>query len=459
MVAPDLYVPSFSFTDYQSSNPTAPLPGNSLDNELFNIAQSVSELIGSLGEIQRADGALANNSVGFDQLATELNIGINIPTNWATATNYVARAYVYAPDGNLYYCNLAHTSGVFATDLGNDDWTLVISFSALFAARSFNLIRNPVFNAVQRPGATVGAGTSATGPDGHTLAATGAGLVWAILGPGFSGGPEGRLNCLSLSCAPGLTDVVVRERVEAIVAARAYGNAAKRVTAFMQIWNQSGNTLSPKLTVKHAGGADDFSSPVTDVSAVALSAVPNNGILTLAYSFDSIAGTDNGLEVDWDLGAGLNAASGSVFIGEVGLMVTPGFPIGVCVSPPVIYAPPIEQDFDSAQRFLPAFGKETGPIGHGIATSTTVAGIYVPFRTRARSSPTSLTIATVANFELVDMTGTDVAATTALTFKNASPHGAFITATVASGLTSGAGYYLRAKTALAGNLLFSGCEL
>ena len=53
---------------------------------------------------------------------------------WATGTAYQVRAMVEGPDGNWYYCNYAHTSGVFATDLAAGIWTLLINRASLLAA-------------------------------------------------------------------------------------------------------------------------------------------------------------------------------------------------------------------------------------------------------------------------------------------------------------------------------------
>lgn len=62
------YVRQFDFTDYATDNPGQPLPGIDVDNELNAILATLNANLTRLNLIQRADGALANLSVGPDQL-------------------------------------------------------------------------------------------------------------------------------------------------------------------------------------------------------------------------------------------------------------------------------------------------------------------------------------------------------------------------------------------------------
>lgn len=111
-------------------------------------------------------------------------------------------------------------------------------------------------------------------------------------------------------------------------------------------------------------------------------------------------------------------------------------------------------------RYAPIFGSVTGPIGTGAATSTSASGYFIPFQVPTRVAPTGLSVTTVGDFEIANFAGTDVAATTGFTFSKGGPNGAFITATVSgTPLTSGAAYLLYTKTALLGNLIFTGTEL
>lgn len=69
MAAPTPYTLTYDFTAFQVANPTSPLPADKHEIEYNNIALTTGEIITNLGLIQRSDGALANESVGTDQLA------------------------------------------------------------------------------------------------------------------------------------------------------------------------------------------------------------------------------------------------------------------------------------------------------------------------------------------------------------------------------------------------------
>jgi hypothetical protein len=72
MADPDTYTPSYSFTGYQAVNPTKPLPGPQLDNELANISESVDELVEAVKDVRRSDGNLPNGIVTIESLSDEV---------------------------------------------------------------------------------------------------------------------------------------------------------------------------------------------------------------------------------------------------------------------------------------------------------------------------------------------------------------------------------------------------
>jgi hypothetical protein len=121
-----------SFADHSSAFPTTPHSGVALDAEFDAVKVSLDDLRTNAALIQRDDGALANASVGNDQLKSEVTLGFNDVTTWATATAYRARDAVWraADDARLYRCVTAHTGGTFATDLAAGYWTLVVDLQA-----------------------------------------------------------------------------------------------------------------------------------------------------------------------------------------------------------------------------------------------------------------------------------------------------------------------------------------
>ena len=76
MAYPPAYVRAYSFTDFETLNPGEPKPGDKLDTEYDAVANALTATQTNLALIQRADGALANESVGVDQLQPGLFDGI-----------------------------------------------------------------------------------------------------------------------------------------------------------------------------------------------------------------------------------------------------------------------------------------------------------------------------------------------------------------------------------------------
>lgn len=135
MAQPTAYTRQFDFENHSTNYPTTPQPGVQLESELDAIKLTTDEIRTNMALLQRDDGKLANQSVGLAQLETGLVVGINPATNWLTATAYDEGDTVYQGN-NLYYCVVAHTSGVFATDLAAVKWSLVINFDQYVSAAS-----------------------------------------------------------------------------------------------------------------------------------------------------------------------------------------------------------------------------------------------------------------------------------------------------------------------------------
>lgn len=130
MAQPPTYDRQFSFTNYQALHPSTPLPAVSLELELNTAKETLDAVLTNLALIQRDDGALANDSVGLDQLTAEVLVGFEVPTVWVTATAYTTSNTVF--HGSAFYrCLIAHTSGTFATDLTALKWQLIVDLSTI----------------------------------------------------------------------------------------------------------------------------------------------------------------------------------------------------------------------------------------------------------------------------------------------------------------------------------------
>lgn len=130
MPYPDKTTALTSYLAYARTQQLVGFPGSNLDNDLNALRQAVDALNGFVRGVTRSDGRLANQSVGVDQLAPDVLIGIAPPVPWQTATAYAVSALVFE-GGALYICATGHTSGTFATDLASGRWIELLDFSAL----------------------------------------------------------------------------------------------------------------------------------------------------------------------------------------------------------------------------------------------------------------------------------------------------------------------------------------
>ena len=119
MTQPKAYSRQFNFTNYSSTFPTLPPPAYEIDLELNTIRTSLNLAIANLGLIQRDDTALANKSVGTDQLSSAVltligSAGFHVKGTWAAATSY-AVGDMFSLAGSAYLTMVAHTSSAALT--------------------------------------------------------------------------------------------------------------------------------------------------------------------------------------------------------------------------------------------------------------------------------------------------------------------------------------------------------
>jgi hypothetical protein len=91
MSDPTGYSVPYSFSGFQASNPTTPLPAPALDNEFAKLAAAVLSIIAAVKDVRRSDGVLNDGIVTFDSLAPGLKLTFD-PTNG----NLVAAAVAIA---------------------------------------------------------------------------------------------------------------------------------------------------------------------------------------------------------------------------------------------------------------------------------------------------------------------------------------------------------------------------
>lgn len=131
MAYPSASTRAFDYQGYQNANPTRPLPGNSLNADLNDVARSTGEIIAFLQGFTRADGRLANGSVGRDQLNSTVDLGFNPPAAWAPNTRYTIYSTVFHEDA-FYKANVEHVAG---PTFEPSHWAVIADFgSAVDAA-------------------------------------------------------------------------------------------------------------------------------------------------------------------------------------------------------------------------------------------------------------------------------------------------------------------------------------
>lgn len=136
MSDPTIYVPSYSFSGWQATNPSKPLPAPQVDNELANISTCFSQTIDALGDVRRSDGALQNGIVTVESLAPGLTAGFTLRGAWTLGVHYIAGdgvSYV----GKIYRALVAND----ATNLNRPDvdpttWAFLYSTTDLAGAMS-----------------------------------------------------------------------------------------------------------------------------------------------------------------------------------------------------------------------------------------------------------------------------------------------------------------------------------
>jgi len=283
--------------------------------------------------------------------------------------------------------NLSGTAQVFISPLVED-------LATNQPGGLINKLRNGTMDIWQRGTASITVTTAgAYTADGWIVVPTGASCTVAQASGRTSGLTA---NSLKITGATSVTDGLIKQRIESSIAAALAGLT---VTVQAQIFNNTGGSITPTLTVKHAGSADNWSSPTTDVNAVSLQACANSAWTLVAYTFAASSSSGNGLEVTIDFGNNLSAGTKSVQITECDLRATPNLATGLNAYPPPAELRPIWSELAYCQRYFfstygngvaatgtaTRLGLVSAPTGGGAATAS---GSAILFPVAMRAAPT-----------------------------------------------------------------------
>jgi hypothetical protein len=130
MAYPSIYNVTYSYTGFQLGQGNNAFPGTQLDSDLAGLSSTIDGFAAFMERTIRSDGQLNNGIVTYDSLSPSLQTaGLAPAAAWATGVSYLANVAA-VQNSTLYRCLVAHTSGVFATDLAAGKWLFV---SALIA--------------------------------------------------------------------------------------------------------------------------------------------------------------------------------------------------------------------------------------------------------------------------------------------------------------------------------------
>ena len=124
MALPDKPQIDYSYTGFAAGLGDGSFPGTQLDNDLIGLVDAVSETIDFVGAVIRDDGQLQNGVVKKASLDSSLSLGVAPPRPWVTTRAYVVDETATI-NNSIYICVVAHTAGVFASDLGAGFWGLI----------------------------------------------------------------------------------------------------------------------------------------------------------------------------------------------------------------------------------------------------------------------------------------------------------------------------------------------
>jgi len=250
-----------------------------------------------------------------------------------------------------------------------------------------NKFRNGNFDTWQR-------GTAAT-----TVTTAGAYTAdgWIVLPTGASVSVDRQFSSLNLSFyslrltgATSVTDAIIKQRIESLMAAPL---VSQNVTVQAKIFNNTGGSITPTLTVKRPTAQDNWAATTTDVNAVSLQACANGQWTTVAYTFAADASSYNGLEIAFDFGNNFSTNGKAIQICEADIRATPGITVGLNSAPPVPEMRPVGIEFVLCQRY---YQQTTSAVAnHGYASgwcfNSTVAFGYLQFPTMRATPTTAMT--------------------------------------------------------------------
>ena len=130
MAQPRDYTRQYNFNDFATTDPSSPLPGQQVDNELNAVKLTLDDLNANIELIQRDDGKIRNQTIhkdalDVDALALVTSGAMNPRGSWSSSNTYAIADIVDFNDAT-YFATIAHSaSNAFQTDLAASKWILI----------------------------------------------------------------------------------------------------------------------------------------------------------------------------------------------------------------------------------------------------------------------------------------------------------------------------------------------
>ena len=133
MSQPTPYNRQYNFQNYQAQNPSDPLPGNQVDAELNSLKITLDQTLQNIALIQRDDGQIKNESIGYEQLKPSLSVGFTLKGEWTAGVNYVQGDGVTYLN-KFYRAKLSNLSTTLTRPgVSTATWEVVADFTQLTA--------------------------------------------------------------------------------------------------------------------------------------------------------------------------------------------------------------------------------------------------------------------------------------------------------------------------------------
>lgn len=300
----------------------------------------------------------------------------------AGATNYTITVPAVT-DTLLTLTNVKGAGGEVASTSGS-----VVTLQS--PGGNLNKFRNGTFDVWQRSTASLATSTSgAYTADGWIVTQAGAAFTCAQ-----DTGNNGTLH--SLKCVGGTsnTDTTFKQRIESSVAAPLAGGT---ITVQFQFKQDTGSSITPKISTCYASATDNFGTCTGDLAATSLTACASATWCTESYTLSASASASNGYQITLDCNTALTSSQ-HCWISAADVRVTPGVTTGVNSNPPPPEIRNIAVETVFCQRYLntsypsgnaPGAATTAGMAQVGIEISgTAVYAANVGFPSTMRAAPT-----------------------------------------------------------------------